>query len=614
MSSVGPTGNGVTGTGQATASQDLPPDQQQEANQHFATRPGLVSQTSSTTSQEEDGEPHGAKEVFNTCRVLLEGLVDELDYLVQLKEAPEVIKAQDALLKKHWVPYHVAATTYVATLPLAEANQLRHNSVRLGDHIEARRKAAMTYRKAARTYSKSAKARLEAMERAVKAIEFGGTTSSSIVIPCVPPPHPILSLYAQSTSFVTHDHNSTLVGPAFRTAREHSSGQQDLSRQESNKVFKNAGGRRDPAPDLKLQQVTLGPSGILQPALVGLDKPGGRIAHAPDLVLVTPPALVRLEDTEGRRAAAHTCAAPDLVCVTQLELQQVIATVTSGILQPALVGLEEPGGRIAHAPDLDLITPLALVGLGESGGRRGHAPDLVLVTPLALGLVGLEKPGGRIAPAPNLALVAQLDLVGLGDTGGRRAAAHTCAAPDLVVATITGGARAAAPDLVLVTRLGLLLGVEGPGGRRVPAPDLELQQDTRGRRADAPDLVLVTRLVLLRGVEEPGGRRDPAPDLVLVTRLELLLGVEEPGGSRAVAHTCAAPDLVLVTPLALVGFAPDNCLTVACSKSVKKVMAIVNRSSRFKRSRGSIVSRVQTGLSSCQVKDPYYKILKLPHF
>jgi hypothetical protein len=153
----------------------------------------------------------------------------------------------------------------------------------------------MTYRKAARTYSKSAKVRLEAMERAVKVIEIGGATSSSIVIPCVPPPHPILSLYAQSTSFVPPD----LVG----------------------------------VTQLELQQViatvTFGPSGVLHPALVGLEEP----ARAPDLVLVAP---------------------------------------------LALVGLEEPGGRRDPATDIVVET--------ITGGGRAAAPDLILVTPLALGV------------------------------------------------------------------------------------------------------------------------------------------------------------------------------------------------------------------------------------
>jgi hypothetical protein len=156
MSSVGPTGNGVTEAGQATASQDLPQDKQQEADKTFV-RPLLPSQTSSTASVEEE-QPNEAWDIFETSCQLINDLVDELDYMVELKQPPDQIKNQDALLRQHWVPYHVAATTYVATLPLLEANRFRCSSVRLGEHIDARRKAA-------RTYSKSAKAQLEREKR-----------------------------------------------------------------------------------------------------------------------------------------------------------------------------------------------------------------------------------------------------------------------------------------------------------------------------------------------------------------------------------------------------------------------------------------------------------------
>jgi hypothetical protein len=56
------------------------------------------------------------------------------------------------------------------------------------------------------------------------------------------------------------------------------------------------------------------------------------------------------------------------------------------------VGLEEPGGRIAPAPNLVLVAPLALLGLDDTRGRRADAPDLVLVTRLEL-LLGVEEPG-----------------------------------------------------------------------------------------------------------------------------------------------------------------------------------------------------------------------------
>jgi hypothetical protein len=105
--------------------------------------------------------------------------------------------------------------------------------------------------------------------------------------------------------------------------------------------------------------VTLGPSGVLQPALVGLEEP----AYATDLVI------------------------------------KMTSSAPAGVLRLAFMGLEEPGERIAHAPDLVLVTPMALMGLGESG-RRGHAPDLVLVTRLEL-LLGVEEPGGSRAVAPN---------------------------------------------------------------------------------------------------------------------------------------------------------------------------------------------------------------------
>jgi hypothetical protein len=106
----------------------------------------------------------------------------------------------------------------------------------------------------------------------------------------------------------------------------------------------------------------------------------------------------------------------------------------------------------------------------------------------------------------------------LEDTGRRRAAAHTCAALDLVLVTPlalmwlgeSGGRRAHALDLVLVTHLELLLGVEEPGGRRDPAPDLVLQVIATISSVHSG----VLRLAFM-GLEEPGGRRAHALDLVL---------------------------------------------------------------------------------------------------
>jgi hypothetical protein len=79
---------------------------------------------------------------------------------------------------------------------------------------------------------------------------------------------------------------------------------------------------------------------------------------------------VRLEETGRRRAAAHTCAALDLV----------------------------------------LVTPLALVRLGESGGRRAHALDLVLDTRLEL-LLGVEEPGGTTNKNLVLQVIATISSV-----------------------------------------------------------------------------------------------------------------------------------------------------------------------------------------------------------
>jgi hypothetical protein len=154
-----------------------------------------------------------------------------------------------------------------------------------------------------------------------------------------------------------------------------------------------------------------------------------------------------------------------------------------------LLGVEEPGGRRDTAPDLELRRVVATI----TGGRRAAAPFLVLVTHhelrqgiatiplgpsgiLQLACMGLEEPGGRRDPAPDLELQP-------------------------VVATITRGTRAVAPDLVLVAQLELLQVIE--------------------RRSRAPDYVPVTFRKLLLGMEEPGGRRNPAPDRVLVAELEL---------------------------------------------------------------------------------------------
>jgi mannose/fructose/N-acetylgalactosamine-specific phosphotransferase system component IIC len=382
-------------------------------------------------------------------------------------------------------------------------------------------------------------------------------------------------------------------------------------------------------------------SGILQLTFMGLKEPGGRIACAPDLVTVTRLELLLGVEEHGERrdpaldlelrqviamiTRTRRAVAPVLVLATQHELRQGIATIplgSSGILQLALMGLGEPGGRRAAAPEFVCVTPLALMELEEPGGRRAHAPDYVPVSCLEL-LLGVEEPGGSRAAAPDLELQQVVAMI----TGGRKDVA-----PVLVlvthhelwqgIATIPlgpsgilqlafmgleepGGRIACAPDLVKVTWLELRLDVEEPGGRRDPAPDLELRpviaMITRTRRAVAPVLVLVTQhelwqgiatiplgpsgilqlacmgleetgpcapdlvtvtcLEQLLGVEEPGGRRDPAADLVLVAQLELLqvierrsrapdyvlvsclellLGVEDPGGRRA-----AAPDLEL---------------------------------------------------------------------
>jgi hypothetical protein len=138
----------------------------------------------------------------------------------------------------------------------------------------------------------------------------------------------------------------------------------------------------------------------------------------------------------------------------------------TSILQLALMGLDEPGGRIDP-------------GLEEPGERIARAPDLVVVTCLEQ-LLGVEEPGVRRDPAADLVLVAQLELL------------------------LKIGRRSRAPYYVPVSCLELLLGVEEPGGRRAAAPDLELRQVvttiTGGKRAAAPVLVLVTHHELWQGI------------------------------------------------------------------------------------------------------------------